>query len=125
MWNAISQVQDLNSCRRVHFLRRKPLHHGHLNMYFQVIMLQIQPVENDVQVKNDFHTIENMHFTKYFTFWKISSLKVIRYKSNILIALIEWGINWTILEFSIRQAINYMHPPLPGYATMERSFSLD
>ena len=30
MWNAISLVQDLKSCRRVHFLRRKPLHHGHL-----------------------------------------------------------------------------------------------
>ena len=27
MWNAISLVQDLNSCRRVHFLR--PLHHRH------------------------------------------------------------------------------------------------
>ena len=30
MWNAVSLVQDLNACRRVHFLRRKPLHHGHL-----------------------------------------------------------------------------------------------
>ena len=30
MWNAISVVQDLNSCRRVHSLRRQPLHHGHL-----------------------------------------------------------------------------------------------
>ena len=30
MWNTISLVQDLNSCRRVHFLRRYPLHHGHL-----------------------------------------------------------------------------------------------
>ena len=31
MWNAISLVKDLNSCRRVHFLRRyhEPLHsHG-------------------------------------------------------------------------------------------------
>ena len=25
MWNAISLVQDLNSCRRVHFLRREKL----------------------------------------------------------------------------------------------------
>ena len=31
MWNAISLVQDMNSCRCVHFLRRKPLHHGHLH----------------------------------------------------------------------------------------------
>ena len=30
MWNANSLVQDLNSCRRVHFLRRWPFHHGHL-----------------------------------------------------------------------------------------------
>ena len=29
MWNAISLVQCLNSCNRVHFLRRKPLHHSH------------------------------------------------------------------------------------------------
>ena len=29
MWNAISLVQDLNSCRRVHFLQRKPLNHWH------------------------------------------------------------------------------------------------
>ena len=31
MWNAISHVQDLKSCRRVHFLQRWPLHHGHLS----------------------------------------------------------------------------------------------
>ena len=31
MWNAISLVLDLNSWRRVHFLRRKPLHHEHLH----------------------------------------------------------------------------------------------
>ena len=30
MWNAISLVQGLNSCCCVHFLRQKPLHHGHL-----------------------------------------------------------------------------------------------
>ena len=30
MWNASSLVQDLNSCHRVHFQRRYPLHHGHL-----------------------------------------------------------------------------------------------
>ena len=34
MWNAISLVQDLNSCRRVHFLRRQRLHHGHLLVPF-------------------------------------------------------------------------------------------
>ena len=32
MWNAISLVQDLNLYHRVHFLWRKPLHHGHLHM---------------------------------------------------------------------------------------------
>ena len=30
MWNAISLVEDLNSCCRVHFLQRYWLHHGHL-----------------------------------------------------------------------------------------------
>ena len=29
MWNAISLVQDLNSCRRIHFLR----HHGHFHKH--------------------------------------------------------------------------------------------
>ena len=33
MWNAISYVQDLNSCRRVHFLRRWPLHYGHIYIF--------------------------------------------------------------------------------------------
>ena len=32
MWNAISLVQDLNSYRCIHFLRRQPLHHGHLSI---------------------------------------------------------------------------------------------
>ena len=39
MWNAISLVQDLNSCRRVHFL---PLHHGHLSFalfYFHLLTI--------------------------------------------------------------------------------------
>ena len=34
MWNAISLVKDLNSCRRVHFLRRYPLHHGHFHSHY-------------------------------------------------------------------------------------------
>ena len=37
MWNAISVVQDLNSCCRVHFLWWWPLHHGHL-LYICVYM---------------------------------------------------------------------------------------
>ena len=37
MWNAISLVQDLNSCHRAHFLRRKPLHHGHINYQLWLI----------------------------------------------------------------------------------------
>ena len=32
MWNAISLIQDLNSCHRVHFQWQKPLHHGHLQL---------------------------------------------------------------------------------------------
>ena len=32
MWNAISLVQDLNLCHRVHFQWRYPLHHGHLHL---------------------------------------------------------------------------------------------
>ena len=31
MWNTIILVEDLNLCRRVHFLRWYPLHHGHLH----------------------------------------------------------------------------------------------
>ena len=31
MWNKISLVQDLNSSCRIHFLRRKPLQHGHIS----------------------------------------------------------------------------------------------
>ena len=38
MWNAIILVQDLNSCRRVHFLWRYPLLHWH-NRYFHVLKL--------------------------------------------------------------------------------------
>ena len=30
MWNANSHVQDLNMCRRVHFLRQLPLYYEHL-----------------------------------------------------------------------------------------------
>ena len=29
MWNAVDLVQDLNSCRRVHFRWRQQSHHGH------------------------------------------------------------------------------------------------
>ena len=42
MWNAISLVQDLNSCCRVHFLRWEPLHHGHLPMTVKKHLLKIQ-----------------------------------------------------------------------------------
>ena len=40
MWNAISLGQDLNSCRCVHFLRRYPLHHGHLTNIYSCICCQ-------------------------------------------------------------------------------------
>ena len=55
MWNAISLVQDLNSCRRVHFLRRWPLHHGQseyciifrfIYIYSLVLVLCRQPDVN-------------------------------------------------------------------------------
>ena len=39
MWNAISLVQDLNSCRHVQFLRRQPLHHGHFILSFMDIWI--------------------------------------------------------------------------------------
>ena len=32
MWNANSLVQDLNSCRCVHFKRQQPLQHGQLHI---------------------------------------------------------------------------------------------
>ena len=38
MWNAISLVQDLNSHRRIHFLQRLPLHHGH-HLNFKLILV--------------------------------------------------------------------------------------
>ena len=38
MWNAIILVQDLNSSRRVHFLRQLPLHHGHLQLVVVIII---------------------------------------------------------------------------------------
>ena len=48
MRNAISLVQDLNSCRRVHFLRRQPLHHGHPKKLWlgETINLIVQKVSN-------------------------------------------------------------------------------
>ena len=30
IWNANSLVQDLNTVRRIHFLRRQPLHYEHI-----------------------------------------------------------------------------------------------
>ena len=59
MWNAISLVQDLNSCCLVHFLRRKPLHHGHLlffiNAYFIEQYRQGMPrgEENEIFIRTD------------------------------------------------------------------------
>ena len=48
MSNAISLVQDLNSCRRVHFLRQYPLYHGKSDLtdkmkrsFFQAVFTSI------------------------------------------------------------------------------------
>ena len=55
MWNAISLVQDLNSYHRVHFLRRKPLHHEHLhkNWLFSISILTAYGIVQVYFMTND------------------------------------------------------------------------
>ena len=65
MLNVISVVQDLNSCRRVHFLRQL-LYHGHLSVHVEDPYSRIEttPALKKVRFilskRFDFHIIDNL-----------------------------------------------------------------
>ena len=65
MWNAISFIQDLNLCRRVHFLRRWPLHHGHLLRPF--LFLPFSPVTDCIFYRRIRHPAPKQGWTSYHT----------------------------------------------------------
>ena len=61
MWNAISLVEDLNSCRRVHFLRRYPLHHGHLQNVIALLKFELAYYDAAVKPFNHYATGNSLH----------------------------------------------------------------
>ena len=87
MWNAISLVQDLNSCCRVHFLRRAPLFANYTCLFYLDMCKRIADVDLLVFLLNEkkslvstlfqykitvlFQTIQVSISTEFSSIWPI------------------------------------------------------
>ena len=89
MWNAISLVQDLNTCRRVHFRRRLQLHHGHLQYRSLCVILLDRCWVVHIRfiriVKFNF-----LHISQWITLPTQSCLVLYSFCANLLHSLIMW-----------------------------------
>ena len=96
MWNATNLVQDLNSCRRVHFLRRKPLHHGHLGLIygtFESIRLdQTSPVEHELDACN-WHLQEHLYVASNFCYVYSDAQFSLRHPATSFLGNIFWRLS--------------------------------
>ena len=76
MWNTISLVQHLNWCRHVHFLRRWPLHHGHLTSLSSLLFTAFLSYFQSPCLTIFFHHLSFFgvisRFSKWYSVWMIN-----------------------------------------------------